>query len=132
VTKSWAGRELAVTSPTGVCEAPLIVAHEQGFFKEAGLNVVLKKTGDNEDVTAAVGSGKFRTRLTFQFPSSSLSLRPECRVRASAAGIAAYRVGKPRASSELRMVCRPAMLWGPARRASTRSVQLPASPTPTL
>ena len=59
VTQSWADRELAVTSPTGVCEAPLIVAYEKGFFKNAGLNVVLKKTGNDEDVTAAVGSGKY-------------------------------------------------------------------------
>lgn len=59
VTESWADRELAVTSPTGVCEAPLIVAYEKGFFKDAGLNVVLKKTGNDEDVTAAVGSGKY-------------------------------------------------------------------------
>ncbi|WP_375476461.1 ABC transporter substrate-binding protein [uncultured Jatrophihabitans sp.] len=59
VTKSWADRELAITTPTGVCEAPLIVAYEKGFFKKAGLNVVLKKTGNDEDVTAAVGSGKY-------------------------------------------------------------------------
>jgi NitT/TauT family transport system substrate-binding protein len=59
VTKSWAGRELAVTAPSGVCDAPLIVAYEQGFFKKAGLNVVLRKTGTDEDVTAAVGSGKY-------------------------------------------------------------------------
>ncbi|MHA6757596.1 ABC transporter substrate-binding protein [Streptacidiphilus sp. PAMC 29251] len=59
VTKSWAGRQLTVTAPSGVCEAPLIVAYERGFFKDAGLNVVLKKTGTDEDVTAAVGSGKY-------------------------------------------------------------------------
>jgi NitT/TauT family transport system substrate-binding protein len=59
VTKSWANAELAITAPTGVCEAPLIVAYEKGFFKEAGLNVVLKKTGTGEDVTSAVGSGKY-------------------------------------------------------------------------
>ncbi|QMU69073.1 ABC transporter substrate-binding protein [Streptacidiphilus sp. P02-A3a] len=59
VTKSWAGRELAVTAPSGVCDAPLIVAYEQGFFRRAGLNVVLRKTGTDEDVTAAVGSGKY-------------------------------------------------------------------------
>jgi len=59
VTQSWADRELAVTAPTGVCEAPLIAAYEKGFFKNAGLNVVLKKTGNDEDVTAAVGSGKY-------------------------------------------------------------------------
>ena len=59
VTNSWAGRELAVTSPTGVCEAPLIAAYENGYFKDAGLNVVLKKTGDGEDLTSAVGSGKY-------------------------------------------------------------------------
>jgi NitT/TauT family transport system substrate-binding protein len=59
VTKSWAGRELALTAPSGVCDAPLIVAYEKGFFKNAGLNVVLKKASNDEDVTAAVGSGKY-------------------------------------------------------------------------
>lgn len=59
VTESWADRELALTAPSGVCEAPLIIAHEKGFFEEAGLNVVLRKTGDDEDVTAAVGSGTY-------------------------------------------------------------------------
>lgn len=59
VTESWADRELPVTSPTGVCEAPLIAAYEKGFFTDAGLNVTLKKTGTDEDVTAAVGSGKY-------------------------------------------------------------------------
>ncbi|MEV8515131.1 ABC transporter substrate-binding protein [Dactylosporangium sp. NPDC051484] len=59
VTKSWADRELTLTTPSGVCDAPLVIAYEKGFFKEAGLNVVLKKTGTDEDVTAAVGSGKY-------------------------------------------------------------------------
>ncbi|WP_328914991.1 MULTISPECIES: ABC transporter substrate-binding protein [unclassified Streptomyces] len=59
VTKSWADREIRVTAPSGVCEAPLVVAYENGFFKDAGLNVVLKKTGTDEDVAAAVGSGKY-------------------------------------------------------------------------
>lgn len=59
VTKSWADRELALTAPSGACEAPLIIAHERGLFEKAGLNVVLKKTGTDEDVTAAVGSGKY-------------------------------------------------------------------------
>jgi NitT/TauT family transport system substrate-binding protein len=59
VTKSWADAEIPITAPSGVCEAPLIVAYEKGFFKEAGLNVVLKKTGTGEDTTAAVGSGKY-------------------------------------------------------------------------
>ncbi|MBT0768708.1 ABC transporter substrate-binding protein [Kineosporia sp. J2-2] len=59
VTQSWAGRQLAITSPTGVCEAPLIAAFENGFFEQAGLDVVLKKAGTDEDVTAAVGSGKY-------------------------------------------------------------------------
>ncbi|MDQ1122628.1 ABC transporter substrate-binding protein [Microbacterium trichothecenolyticum] len=59
VTTSWADRELALTSPSGACEAPLIIAYEKGFFADAGLNVVLKKTGDGEDTTAAVGSGKY-------------------------------------------------------------------------
>lgn len=59
VTKSWAGRTLTLTTPTGVCDAPLIVAYENGYFKDAGLDVVLKKTGTDEDVTAAVGSGKY-------------------------------------------------------------------------
>lgn len=59
VTQSWADRELALTSPSGVCEAPLIIAYEKGFFSDAGLNVSLKKTGDGEDTTAAVGSGKY-------------------------------------------------------------------------
>ncbi|MFT4043742.1 MAG: ABC transporter substrate-binding protein [Gordonia sp. (in: high G+C Gram-positive bacteria)] len=59
VTKSWAGRELTLTSPSGVCDAPLIAAYEKGFFKKAGLNVVLKKTGTDEDLPAAVGSGKY-------------------------------------------------------------------------
>lgn len=59
VTKSWADKEIAITSPSGVCEAPLVVAYEKGFFTKAGLNVTLKKTGDGEDVVAAVGSGKY-------------------------------------------------------------------------
>jgi len=59
VTNSWADRELALTSPSGVCEAPLIIAYEKGFFADAGLNVTLKKTGDGENVTEAVGSGKY-------------------------------------------------------------------------
>ncbi|MFI0718544.1 ABC transporter substrate-binding protein [Streptomyces sp. NPDC021224] len=59
VTKSWAGRQIRVTAPSGVCDAPLIAAYENGFFKEAGLDVVLKKTGTDEDVAAAVGSGKY-------------------------------------------------------------------------
>lgn len=59
VTKSWADRPLTVTAPSGVCDAPLIVAYEKGYFKDAGLNVVLKKTGTDEDATAAVGSGKY-------------------------------------------------------------------------
>lgn len=59
VTNSWADRELALTAPSGVCEAPLIIAYEQGLFEKAGLNVVLKKTGDGENVVEAVGSGKY-------------------------------------------------------------------------
>lgn len=59
VTNSWADRELLITSPSGACDAPLIAAYENGFFTDAGLNVTLKKTGDDEDVTAAVGSGKY-------------------------------------------------------------------------
>ncbi|WNI18012.1 ABC transporter substrate-binding protein [Actinacidiphila sp. ITFR-21] len=59
VTRSWADRQLTVTAPSGVCDAPLIVAYEKGFFRDAGLNVVLKKTGTDEDATAAVGSGKY-------------------------------------------------------------------------
>jgi NitT/TauT family transport system substrate-binding protein len=59
VTKSWADREIAITSPSGACDAPLIVAYEKGYFTKAGLNVTLKKTGDGEDVVAAVGSGKY-------------------------------------------------------------------------
>lgn len=59
VTKSWAGKTIAVTAPSGACDAPLIVAYEKGFFKQAGLNVVLKKTATDEDVPAAVGSGKY-------------------------------------------------------------------------
>ncbi|WP_329172585.1 ABC transporter substrate-binding protein [Streptomyces sp. NBC_01477] len=59
VTKSWADRKLTVTAPSGVCDAPLVVAYENGFFRDAGLNVVLKKTGTDEDATAAVGSGKY-------------------------------------------------------------------------
>ncbi|MHC9043241.1 ABC transporter substrate-binding protein [Microbacterium saperdae] len=59
VTKSWADRELALTAPSGACEAPLIVAYERGFFEKAGLNVTLKKTGTGEDLTTAVGSGKY-------------------------------------------------------------------------
>lgn len=42
-----------------VCEAPMFVAYEKGFFEEQGLHVVLKKTGTNEDTQAAVGSGKY-------------------------------------------------------------------------
>jgi NitT/TauT family transport system substrate-binding protein len=42
-----------------VCDAPLVVAYEKGLFTQAGLNVVLKKSGTGEDVTAAVGSGKY-------------------------------------------------------------------------
>ncbi|MGC4932664.1 ABC transporter substrate-binding protein [Gordonia sp. DT30] len=59
VTKSWAGRQLTLTLPSGVCDAPLVAAYEKGFFKNAGLNVVLKKTGTDEDLPAAVGSGKY-------------------------------------------------------------------------
>ncbi|GAB3854013.1 ABC transporter substrate-binding protein [Dactylosporangium cerinum] len=59
VTKSWAGKELTLTTPSGVCDAPLVIAYEKGFFQKAGLNVVLKKSGTDEDVTAAVGSGKY-------------------------------------------------------------------------
>lgn len=59
VTKSWADRELALTAPSGVCEAPLVIAYENGLFEKAGLNVTLKKTGDGENVVEAVGSGKY-------------------------------------------------------------------------
>lgn len=59
VINSWADRELHLTAPSGVCEAPLIIAYEKGFFEKAGLNVVLKKTGDGESVVEAVGSGKY-------------------------------------------------------------------------
>jgi NitT/TauT family transport system substrate-binding protein len=59
VTNSWADREIALTAPSGVCEAPLIVAYEKGYFADAGLNVVLKKTGSGENVVEAVGSGKY-------------------------------------------------------------------------
>lgn len=59
VTKSWAGKQLTLTSPSGVCDAPLVIAYEKGFFKNAGLDVVLKKAGDDEDLPAAVGSGKY-------------------------------------------------------------------------
>lgn len=59
VTKSWADRTLAVTSPSGACDAPLVVAYENGLFEKAGLDVVLKKTSDDEDTTAAVGTGKY-------------------------------------------------------------------------
>lgn len=59
VTRSWAERELLLTSPSGVCEAPLVIAYENGLFEKAGLNVVLKKTGDGENVVEAVGSGTY-------------------------------------------------------------------------
>lgn len=59
VTNSWADRELTLTTPSGVCEAPLIIAKEKGFFEDQGLNVVLKKAGTGENVTEAVGSGKY-------------------------------------------------------------------------
>lgn len=59
VTNSWAKKQLALVSPSGVCEAPLIAAYEKGLFKKAGLDVVLKKSGTDEDTTAAVGSGKY-------------------------------------------------------------------------
>ena len=59
VTDSWAGREIALTAPSGVCEAPLVIAYEKGFFADAGLNVTLKKTGDGENLVEAVGSGKY-------------------------------------------------------------------------
>lgn len=59
VTNSWADRELLIPSPSGACDAPLIVAYETGIFEAAGLNVTLKKTGSDEDVTAAVGSGTY-------------------------------------------------------------------------
>lgn len=59
VTKSWADRQLLITTPSGACDAPLVIAYEKGFFKEAGLKVALKKAGTDEDVTAAVGSGKY-------------------------------------------------------------------------
>ncbi|HWK93018.1 MAG TPA: ABC transporter substrate-binding protein [Luteimicrobium sp.] len=59
VTKSWADRQLTVTSPSGACDAPLIVAYEKGLFRKAGLDVVLKKTANDENVPAAVGSGKY-------------------------------------------------------------------------
>ncbi|MFT8636859.1 MAG: ABC transporter substrate-binding protein [Pseudoclavibacter sp.] len=59
VTKSWADKTIAVTSPSGVCDAPLVAAYENGFFKKAGLDVVLKKTGSDEDLITAVGSGKY-------------------------------------------------------------------------
>jgi NitT/TauT family transport system substrate-binding protein len=59
VTKSWAGRQLTLTTPSGACDAPLVVAYEKGFFTKAGLDVVLKKAGTDEDITAAVGSGKY-------------------------------------------------------------------------
>lgn len=42
-----------------VCEAPMFVAYEKGFFEDQGLHVVLKKTGTSEDTQAAVGSGKY-------------------------------------------------------------------------
>ncbi|GAA3300072.1 ABC transporter substrate-binding protein [Dactylosporangium vinaceum] len=59
VTRSWADRELTLTTPSGVCDAPLVVAYEKGLFRQAGLNVVLKKSGTGEDVITAVGSGKY-------------------------------------------------------------------------
>ncbi|GAA4178563.1 ABC transporter substrate-binding protein [Gryllotalpicola koreensis] len=59
VTTSWADKEIKITSPSGVCEAPLVVAYEKGFFDKAGLNVKLLKTGDGENVVEAVGSGKY-------------------------------------------------------------------------
>lgn len=59
VTKSWADKEIVITTPSGACDAPLVVAYEKGFFTKAGLNVKLLKAGDDEDVTAAVGSGKY-------------------------------------------------------------------------
>ncbi|SJM63965.1 ABC transporter substrate-binding protein [Gulosibacter sp. 10] len=59
VTNSWADRELLITSPSGVCEAPLAVAYENGIFEQAGLNVTLKKTGSGENIVEAVGSGTY-------------------------------------------------------------------------
>ncbi|GAA4157076.1 ABC transporter substrate-binding protein [Gryllotalpicola daejeonensis] len=59
VTKSWADKTISITSPSGVCEAPLIVAYENGLFEKAGLKVKLLKTGDGENVVEAVGSGKY-------------------------------------------------------------------------
>ncbi len=59
MTRSWAGRQLTLTTPSGACDAPLVIAYEKGFFKNAGLDVVLKKAGKDEDITAAVGSGKY-------------------------------------------------------------------------
>nr|WP_197688082.1 MULTISPECIES: ABC transporter substrate-binding protein [unclassified Actinoplanes] len=59
VTRSWAGQQLTLTTPSGACDAPLVAAYEKGFFTKAGLDVVLKKAGTDEDITAAVGSGKY-------------------------------------------------------------------------
>lgn len=59
VTRSWADTTLQLTAPSGVCEAPLIIAYENGIFEEHGLKVELKKTGDGENVVEAVGSGKY-------------------------------------------------------------------------
>ncbi len=59
VTKSWADKTLTLTTPSGVCDAPLVIAYEKGLFRKAGLDVVLKKAGTDEDLTAAVGSGKY-------------------------------------------------------------------------
>jgi NitT/TauT family transport system substrate-binding protein len=59
VTNSWADREIKITAPSGACEAPLVAAYELGLFEKAGLNVSLKKTGDGEDIVAAVGSGTY-------------------------------------------------------------------------
>ncbi|MHA7985041.1 ABC transporter substrate-binding protein [Rathayibacter sp. CAU 1779] len=59
VANSWANKTLTLTTPSGVCDAPLVIAYEKGFFEKAGLDVVLKKAGTDEDLTAAVGSGKY-------------------------------------------------------------------------
>lgn len=51
--------ELRLAHGGGVCEAPLYVAYEKGFFAKEGLKVTLSKVGGQEDTHAAVGSGKY-------------------------------------------------------------------------
>lgn len=52
-------RPLTLIYGADICDAPAIVAKEKGFFSQAGLDVTLRRTVGDEDIKAAVGSGRY-------------------------------------------------------------------------